>query len=88
MQKQIQKIIKELSIKYELPDYVIEAIITSQFKFLRESIKRDDLPTILLHKLGKFTLSQNKLKNFLKTNILYSLEQSNETNKDQSNPTS
>ena len=60
MQTTVQLIIKQLSTKYDLPLYVIEEIVYSQFNFVREKIKEDPKTVIMLPSWGKYFTSDNK----------------------------
>lgn len=59
--KYIQELIKMLAQKYNLPPYVIEEVVRSQFNFTKAKIGEFTNKTILLHKFGKFHASKGKL---------------------------
>lgn len=58
--------IKNISSTYGLPDYVVEEIWLSQFRFVRDKIKEGEYKTIMLHKWGKYTPSLRKLEHIKK----------------------
>ncbi len=62
LQKQVIHLIKKLAVKYDLPDYVIEKILTSEFKAIKEWIRSGQFETIHLIHWGKYTPSKTKLK--------------------------
>jgi hypothetical protein len=62
-QKWVLNIMEEIGKKYDLPLYVVEEIFNSQFKTLRENIKKTEKPLIImLPKWGKYYPSEAKLK--------------------------
>jgi hypothetical protein len=69
-QKWVNKLIKEVSEEMNLPEYVVEEIFTSQFKFLKEVIsksKEEEKPSIvMLNYWGKYYPSMRKIK-YIKT---------------------
>ena len=62
LQKQVIQLIKEVAFKYNLPPYVVEKILTSEFKAIKEWIQSGNFETIHLTHWGKYTPSKNKLK--------------------------
>jgi nucleoid DNA-binding protein len=54
-------IIKELSEKYDLPDFVVESIIRSQFKFVKDCMETDECVKIRLHHFGVFKVKPKRL---------------------------
>ena len=62
IQKKLQKVISKLSIKYNLPENVIEEIYTSEFDYLKKIIRSDKLETIKFPNWGKFYPSIKKLQ--------------------------
>jgi hypothetical protein len=63
MDAQYKKIIQNLSHKFKMPELVIEEIVQSQFKFLRDVvIKPGEHKSFRMTNLGIFTISPRKLK--------------------------
>jgi hypothetical protein len=69
-QKWVNKLISDVAKKMNLPDYVVEEIFTSQFKFLKEVISKskeeEKPPVIMLNYWGKYYPSMRKIK-YIKT---------------------
>lgn len=69
-QKWVNKIINEVSKEMNLPNYVVEEIFTSQFKFLKETISKskeeEKPPVIMMNYWGKYYPSMRKIK-YIKT---------------------
>ena len=68
MQKKVDKLIKEVADKYNLPAFFVEDIFISQFKVVAETMANDKHQTILLQYWGKFFISKWKLKRILEHN--------------------
>ena len=58
----MDKLIKELSKKYNLSEFKIELIVKSQFGLLKEVIEDNDFKSIRLKHLGMFTVKKNRFK--------------------------
>ena len=56
----VDKLIKEVATKFNLKISEADRIITSQFKFLCNEMQTGNFETIMLHHLGKFTVSEKK----------------------------
>ena len=50
----MKDIIKQLSKEYDLPDFVIESIVRSEFKFVKDCMETDECVKIRLHHFGVF----------------------------------
>jgi nucleoid DNA-binding protein len=57
----MEDIIKELAQEYDLPEYVVEDIVRSQFKFVKENMENDDCFKIRLHHFGVFKVKPKRL---------------------------
>ena len=56
-----QGVIKELATKYDLPEFVVEDIVKSQFKFVHTQMQNEDLVKIRLHHFGVFKVKPKRL---------------------------
>jgi len=54
-------IIKELSKKYDLPTFVVESIVKSEFKFVKDCMETDECVKIRLHHFGVFKVKPKRL---------------------------
>ena len=54
----LKKIIQEIANKYNVPQTLVEAIIKSQFKFVRQTIKKGECESIRLKYLGIFGVTK------------------------------
>ena len=63
--KQIDLITKQLAVKYNLTEAVIDRIIYSQFKFLSEEMISGEMNPIMLQHIGKWYVPVEK-KNYYK----------------------
>lgn len=70
IQKRIEKLLNEISIKYDKPYHVIYEVYMSQFKLTRDTIRSLEFKTIKLPSLGKFYIEDWKAIEF-KENLLY-----------------
>ncbi len=61
MQKEIQRLIKEIAKKHNIPHQVVELIYQTQFEVIRDTIREGYLDTPKLIGLGKFPVSIKKL---------------------------
>lgn len=57
------EIIKQLSDKYDYPEFAIRAVIESPFRFLRDTIRSGSLECVLIHHFGKFAVSRRIKRN-------------------------
>ena len=57
----MEKIIKELAKEYDLPTVVIESIIRSEFKFVKDCMETDECVKIRLHHFGVFKVKPKRL---------------------------
>ena len=57
----MERIIKELSEEYGLPEPVIESIVRSQFKFVCDKMQDDECLKIRLHHFGVFKIKPKRL---------------------------
>jgi hypothetical protein len=68
MQKAVEKIVKELASKYDLPEQVITVVIESQFKCAKEEIakavpgKPETFKNVRFKKLGLIYADHNRIK--------------------------
>lgn len=60
----IQKLIRELSEKYNISKFKVESIVMSEFHKVKETISDDKHESIQLMHLGKFQISEKRLNNF------------------------
>ena len=58
----MDKLIKELSKKYEISEFKIELIVKSQFGLLKEVIEKGDFDSVRLKLLGMFAVKKNRFK--------------------------
>jgi len=65
MNKQIDNLIKELAIKYNITESSVDRIINSQFRFLSNEMSSKECNPIMLTHIGKWYVPLEK-KNFLK----------------------
>ena len=55
------KLVEQLAKKYDLPEYVVESIINSQFRFVAEKIEEGDCAKVRLHHFGVFKVKPKRL---------------------------
>jgi len=55
------KIIDKLTAKYNLPRFVVEEIVKSQFKFLQKTMEAGEHKGMRLHKLGVFMVKPERV---------------------------
>ena len=48
------ELLHKLSLKYQIPEKMVEAVILSQFRLLKDTMERGDLESIRLQHLGLF----------------------------------
>lgn len=61
IQKKVEEIIKAIAKKYNKPYHVVLEAYISQFKRLREEMKKKEFKTVKLPSWGKYIVSQGKL---------------------------
>ena len=54
-------LIEQLAEKYDLPDFVIESIVKSQFKFVQDKIEEGECAKVRLHHFGVFKVKPKRL---------------------------
>ncbi len=81
MNNKIDNIIKQLAIKYNLTEAVVDKIINIQFKFLVKEIESRELNPIMLQHIGKWYVPIRR-KNFLKYKFIPKLENKEKTDVD------
>jgi len=54
-------LVKKLIDKYDLPDFVIESIVKSQFKFVQNKIEEGKCAKVRLHHFGVFKVKPKRL---------------------------
>lgn len=87
MQKKVERIVKEIAQEYHLPEFVVKAIVESQFQCAREATKQGktgDPETFLnvrLRHLGLLVAKPGKVKKLhnLKLNKLETNEENSNT---------
>lgn len=63
----MEKVIKQLSEKYNLPEDVVEKIIRSEFGFVASTMSEGKYDSVRLHYLGVFGVKPNRLKQLHET---------------------
>lgn len=58
-------LIKQLSVKYNLSEDIIEKVIRSQFEFVKDTMEEGEFKSVHLHYFGKFCVKPNRLKRLL-----------------------
>lgn len=72
IQKKIDRIIKEISLRNNIPVVEVEEIIKSQFAFVKQIIeegerdKEETFKTVLLPHFGKFLVKRDKINHIIK----------------------
>lgn len=61
-----EKIVEELAAKYDLPKYVIEDIVRSQFNFVIQTMQEGEHRGIRLHHLGLFMVKPRRVEHLEK----------------------
>lgn len=61
----IGDISKELTIKYDLSEELIEKVIRSQFEFIKDTMEEGEFKSVHLHYLGKFCVKPKRLETLL-----------------------
>ena len=61
IEKEHEDILNKLAEKYDLPTYVVESIVKSQFKFVQEKIEEGECAKVRLHHFGVFKVKPKRL---------------------------
>ena len=51
----------KLGKKYNLPPFVIQGIITDQYRFIKKNLQDSKFPNIFVHGLGRFQVKDGRL---------------------------
>jgi len=54
-------LIEQLADEYDLPDFVVDSIVKSQFKFVQEKIAEGNCAKVRLHHFGVFKVKPKRL---------------------------
>ena len=54
-------LIEQLAEKYDLPDFVVESIVKSQFKFVQDKMQEGECAKVRLHHFGVFKVKPKRL---------------------------
>lgn len=68
--KEFNNIINKLSSSYNVDTEVIEKVIKSQFRFVKDTIEQGELQSVHLHYLGKFAVYPNRIKKLEEDNYI------------------
>ena len=60
--KDFNNIITKLSTIYNIDSEVVEKVVKSQFRFVKDTIEQGELQSVHLHYLGKFAVYPNRIK--------------------------
>lgn len=60
--KDFNNIITKLSTIYNIDAEVVEKVVKSQFRFVKDTIEQGELQSVHLHYLGKFAVYPNRIK--------------------------
>ena len=61
MMKDLSEFYNKLSEKYSLPPFVIQGIISDQYKFIKKNLQDSKFPNIFVHGLGRFQVKSGRL---------------------------
>ncbi len=81
-----EKIIKELSKKYNLPQFVIDQVTESQFRFTRDMMKDGKFESSRHIFLGEFLVYPGVQAHWNKVNERRKIKENEKTNPNPSNP--
>ena len=56
-----KELIEHLTEKYDLPEFVVESIVKSQFKFVVDKMEEGDCAKVRLHHFGMFKVKPKRL---------------------------
>lgn len=54
-------LVEQLAKKYNLPEFVVESIIKSEFKFVQDKIEEGNCDKVRLHHFGVFKVKPKRL---------------------------
>ena len=61
LSKQNFDILDKLAKEYDLPEYVVESIVKSQFKFVQNKMEEGECAKVRLHHFGVFKVKPKRL---------------------------
>lgn len=79
MSKQIDNIAKQLSIKYNLTETIVDKIIDCQFKFLMKEMESGELNSVMLQHIGKWYIPITR-KHYMKYKLIPKLKAKKDAN--------
>jgi len=56
-----KELIEHLTEKYDLPEFVVESIVKSQFRFVKDKIAEGNCAKVRLHHFGVFKVKPKRL---------------------------
>ena len=56
-----KELIEQLAIEYDLPEFVVESIVKSQFKFVQDKMEEGNCAKVRLHHFGVFKVKPKRL---------------------------
>ena len=59
--KDLSDLYNKLGKKYNLPQFVIQGIITDQYRFIKKNLQDSKFPNIFVHGLGRFQVKDGRL---------------------------
>ena len=59
--KDLSELYSTLGEKYSLPPFVIQGIITNQYRFIKKNLQDSKFPNIFVHGLGRFQVKDGRL---------------------------
>ena len=59
--KDLSDLYNKLGKKYNLPPFVIQGIITDQYRFIKKNLQDSKFPNIFVHGLGRFQVKDGRL---------------------------
>lgn len=59
--KDLSEFYNTLGEKYNLPPFVIQGIITNQYRFIKKNLQDSKFPNIFVHGLGRFQVKDGRL---------------------------
>lgn len=62
---------RQLAVKYNLPEELIERVIRSQFEFIKDTMEKGEYESVHLHHFGKFCVKPKRLETLLKNGYKY-----------------
>lgn len=58
----MQELIKEISGKLDIDEEVVEKVVRSQFRFVRDVMEAGEKDSVMIHYFGKFAVKPNRFK--------------------------